>query len=208
MQGDVGGSHVVSTLMPSQRVILLAILSICTSQAVALPVHVTLDWPSNTLGSHPSVRIKAVQAAGPNAGDAPVEAEAESDSVVLNLSDGIWQVQASASGYWSQGAEVVVAHQAPASVRLVFWPAASLHGAVVTAGGETLPDSIKVRLNATAASDAEPLRRPPPCGRRQAYRAPSFTAESTQGCGVVWVQPGCSTCGWRLRAMFRAMNGE
>ena len=146
----------VSTLLSSQRVILLAVLSFCAAQAVALPVHVTLDWPSNALGfTHPSVHIKAVQTAGPNAGDAPVEAEAESDSAVLNLSDGIWQVQASASGYWSQGAEVVVAHQVPASVRLVFWPGTSLRGAVVTAAGETLPDSIEVRLNAPSASDVE-----------------------------------------------------
>jgi hypothetical protein len=142
--------------MPGRRAILLTILSICTSQAVALPVHVTLDWQGNALGStHPSVSIKAVQAAGPNAGDAPVEAEAESNSAVLNLSDGIWQLQASAAGYWSQEAEVVVAHQAPASVRLRFWPAASLHGVVVTEGGETPPDSLEVHLNATTASAVE-----------------------------------------------------
>jgi len=92
--------------------------------------------------------------AGPNRGGAPVEAEAGPDGAVLNVSDGVWQVQASAPGYWSQGAEVVVDHEARDSVQLVFWPAASLHGAVMSVGGETLPDSLEVQLSATT-SDVE-----------------------------------------------------
>ena len=152
--------------MHGRRVLLLAVLSICTSQAVALPVHVTLEWPSGIPASaRPSARIQAVRMAGPNHGGAPVEAEAEPDGVVLNLSDGVWQVQASAPGYWSQGAEVVVDHQARDSVRLVFWPAASLHGAVVTAGGETLPDSLEVQLSATITSDVETSIPPKPVVR-------------------------------------------
>jgi len=124
-------------------VLLLAILSICTTQAVALPVHVTLEWPSGIRASaRPRVHLQAVQMAGPNRGGAPVEAEAGPDGAVLNVSDGVWQVQASAPGYWSQGAEVVVDHEARDSVQLVFWPAASLHGAVMSVGGETLPDSL------------------------------------------------------------------
>jgi hypothetical protein len=96
-----------------------------------------------------------VQTASPNAGAAPVQAEVGPDGVVLDLGEGVWQLQASAPGYWSQGAEVTVARQEPASVRLALWPAASLHGEIVTAGGETLPDTLEVRLNATPASAGE-----------------------------------------------------
>jgi hypothetical protein len=125
-------------------------------QASALPVHVTLDWPSSTPASaRASARIRAVQTAGPNAGAVPIQTEVGPDGMVLNLGEGVWRLQASAPGYWSQGAEVVVVRQAPASVQLALWPAASLHGEIVTAGGETLPDTLEARLNATPTSATE-----------------------------------------------------
>src|SRR5450631_3790948 len=114
--------------MLDRRVLLVAALAVCGSRAAARPVHVALDWPTSTPASaRASARIQAVQTAGSNAGAVPVQAEAAPEGVVLNLGDGIWHVQASAPGYWSQGAEVVVARQTPASARLAFWPAASLH---------------------------------------------------------------------------------
>jgi hypothetical protein len=97
--------------------------------------------------------IQAVWTAGPadNGVPAGVEAEAGPDGVVLDLGDGVWQVQASAPGYWSQGAEVVVARKTPANVRIAFWPAALLHGEIQTAEGEPLPEALEVRLSSVPA---------------------------------------------------------
>ena len=139
-----------------REALLAAVFALCGLQAGALPVHVTLDWPTGTPASaRASARIEAVQTASPNAGAVPVQAEVGPDGAVLDLGEGVWQLQASALGYWSQGVELTVARQEPASVRLAFWPAASLHGEIVTAGGETLPDALEVRLNATPASATE-----------------------------------------------------
>lgn len=140
-----------------RKVFLLAAgFAVYASQAVALPVHVSFEWPSGTPPAvRTSARIQAVRAAGLNANSTPIETEAGPNGAVLNLSDGVWQVQASAPGYWSQGAELTIRGKAPADARLVFWPAASLHGVIATAGGETLPDSLEVRLSATPASVVE-----------------------------------------------------
>jgi hypothetical protein len=139
-----------------RRSVLVAALTLFALNASALPLHVTLEWASSISSSaRPRARIQAVQTAGPNRGGAPVDIEAGVDGAVLNLSAGVWQLQASASGYWSEGAEVVVNRQTRDGVRLVFWPAASLHGAVVTPGGETLPDSLELLLSATTAYNHE-----------------------------------------------------
>jgi hypothetical protein len=160
--------------MFSRRVLLFAALAICGSRAAAWPVQVAVDWPTSTPASaRASVRIQAVRAAvaidsGQTDNGVPVQTKAAPDGLVLDLSEGVWQLQASAPGYWSQGAEVTVAGQAPASVRLAFWPAASLHGQIVTAGGEPLPAALEVRLSATPASAGEitnphaPIVRPDP----------------------------------------------
>jgi hypothetical protein len=106
----------------------------------------------------------------------PVEAQAGPDGAVLNLGDGVWQLQASAPGYWSQEAEAVVSRQAPASVRLAFWPAASLHGEVLTAAGEQPPHVVVVRLSAVLAPAGEmttsqvPVLRPEPSPLRAELR--------------------------------------
>jgi len=133
------------------RLLLVAGLALCGAQAGALPVHVALDWPTGMSTSAPiSAHIQAIWAAGPanNGVPAGVEAEAGPDGAVLDLSDGVWQVQASAPGYWSQGAEVVVPRQASASVRIALWPAATLHGEIQMAGGEPTPEALEVRLDA------------------------------------------------------------
>jgi hypothetical protein len=139
--------------MFGRRVLLVAALAVCGSQAGALPVRVALDWPAGIPASAPAqAHIQAVWTAGPaNNGVPPtgVEAEAGPDGVILDLGDGVWQVQASASGYWSQAAEVVVARKAPATVRLTLWPAATLHGEIQATEGEPLPEALEVRLSAT-----------------------------------------------------------
>jgi hypothetical protein len=135
------------------RTVLL--LAVCGSQAVALPVHVALDGPADRPTSALArVRIQAVWTGGPAEDGVPVKAEAGPDGVVLDLGNGVWQVQASAPEYWSQAAEVVVGRQEPASVRLALWPAASLHGEILTAGGEPLPRHLQVRLSAIQAQQA------------------------------------------------------
>ncbi|HEX7895609.1 MAG TPA: hypothetical protein VF447_15530, partial [Terriglobales bacterium] len=139
-------------------VLLFAILCIACSSAAALavPVRVSLQWPSNTPASaRESARIQAIQTAGPNQGAAPVEAQVDQSGFVLNLSDGVWQVKASAPGYWSKESEVVVGRHSPAEVQLTFWPAASIHGVVATSAGETLPGSVEVQLTANLVSIGE-----------------------------------------------------
>ena len=139
-------------------VFLSAILGIACSQAAALavPVHVRLEWPSNTPASvREGVRIQAIQMAGPNQSAAPVEGNVGEGGFVLNLSDGVWELQASAPGYWSQETEVVVSHHSPADVQLTFWRAASIHGVVAASAGEMLSGSLEVQLNATPASAVE-----------------------------------------------------
>lgn len=117
-----------------------------------MPVHVTLDWPAGTPTSTIArVHIQAVRTAGPPESDnLASEADAAPDGAVLNLGEGVWQVQASAPGYWSQHADITIASQAPANVQIAMWPAASLHGQITTSAGEPLPHSLLVRLIAIA----------------------------------------------------------
>jgi hypothetical protein len=140
-------------------VLIAAGLAACASQAAALPVRIVLDWPSGAPASA-RARIHALRAAGPTGGGAPVQAEAGPDGVALDLASGVWQVHASAPGYWSEGAEVAIGRHAPDSVRLVLWPAASLHGAIESTGDELLPRDVEVRLSAIPADGGVPSASP------------------------------------------------
>lgn len=130
--------------------IVLALHGLC---AVAKPVHVALEWPAG-LPRLPLVHIhiQAVRTAGLVNNAGPVEGEAAVNGAVLDLSVGVWQVEASAPGYWSQTAEVVVNREGSPKVRLQFWPAAFLHGEIVMGGAEPQPGAIQVRLSAVPAS--------------------------------------------------------
>ena len=93
--------------------------------------------------------------AGPPSGGLPVEVEAGPDGANLDLGGGVWQAQASAPGYWSEGAQVTVEGRTPASVQLALWPAASLQGQILTDGGGPLPRDPEVRLSAVPAHARE-----------------------------------------------------
>ena len=132
-----------------------AALALGVPQAIALPVRVTLEWPAGVPASTPGpVHIQAIRMAGHTNPVAPIQAEAQANGVVLDLSEGVWQLHASAPGYWSQGGEIAVPSPAPASIRLTLWPAGSLHGEILMGGGEALPDAFEVRLSATPAPAA------------------------------------------------------
>jgi hypothetical protein len=136
---------------------LLAALAVCASSAAALPVHVDLEWPAGGPSSALArAQIRAVWTAGPAESAAPVEAEAGPDGVILDLGYGVWQVQAFAPGYWSQGTEVVVTRRQPAGARVALWPATSLHGEILTAAGEPLPRHLQVRLSAILREPGPP----------------------------------------------------
>jgi hypothetical protein len=161
--------------------LLVASLIVSGLKAGALPVHVAIDWPTGIPSSSPArVHIHAVWMAGSaNTAVSPeVEAEAGLEGVDLNLVDGVWQVQASAPGYWSQEAQVAVDGQGPTTVRLALWPAATLHGELLTAQDETPPDSLDIRLNAVpvsfdqAAAPQTPVFRPEPSPFRADLHCP------------------------------------
>ncbi len=99
----------------SLPVAVLALFSLLFSlRANALPVHVAVDWPAGMPASRPAhIHIQAVRMATSSSMNnaAPVDADVALNEVSLDLSDGVWQVQAFATGYWSQGAEVVVGRQ-------------------------------------------------------------------------------------------------
>lgn len=137
------------------RIFLLAAFVLCGLQAQAKPVHVALAWPAGAPTSPiERVHIQAVRTAGPPNANTPVEFEADTapSGALLNLGEGVWQVQASVPGYWSQHADVTIANQMPANVRIALWPAASLHGQIMTAAGEPLPHALIVHLSATTSS--------------------------------------------------------
>jgi hypothetical protein len=139
--------------MPGRSVLLAAVFFVCNLSAWAKPVHIALEWPTGMPASALAhAHIQAVWMSGAASNGAPVEAEAGPDGAVLDLGDGAWQVQAFAPGYWSQWVEVAVTPQSAANVQLPLWPAATLHGEIVTAGGEPLPPGyFDVRLSATPA---------------------------------------------------------
>ena len=114
--------------------------------------------------------------AGDTAAALPLESDATVEGAALDLDEGIWRLQALASGYWSQETEVSVTRQAPAGVRLALWPAASLRGEIVAAEGETLPAGVEVRLSAitvsagAAAAQQVPVSQPEPMPRSAELR--------------------------------------
>ena len=93
---------------------------------------------------------------------APIQAVAGPNGVVLDLGEGVWLVQAFATGYWCQGAEVSVSGQASSGVRLAFWPAASLQGQIAAPQGEPLPTALYVKLNALPAFAGQSAVAQPP----------------------------------------------
>lgn len=132
-----------------RRLLPVVALVFIWAQAAAVPVHVTLAWSSGTpLSVRANVSIRAVRVAGAGESGAPVEADAGANGAVLNLGQGMWQVQASVPGFWTQGAQVAISRDAPADVRLMFWPAASLGGKIISAEGESLPPVLEVQLSA------------------------------------------------------------
>ena len=136
------------------------ILGLGGMSAAAAPVRVSFDWPAGAPAfTAAQIHVHAVRLAGDTASAAPVDADTAPEGVVLDLSAGVWQVQAYAGGYWSQGAEVTVG-ATPGAVRLAFWPAASLHGKIEAAQGQSLPGSINVKLRAsqTAGGDITPAQ--------------------------------------------------
>jgi hypothetical protein len=128
--------------------LLAAALTAWGSRAAAVPVRVVLDWPAGRPApAAMRAHLLALRSAGPADKAAPVEAESGADGVILDLGHGIWQLQASGPGHWSPGAEVAVDRQASVTVRVALWPAATLRGEIVAAGGEGLPRDLAVRLS-------------------------------------------------------------
>lgn len=144
--------------MFGREIFLSAVFVLCFSHAEALPIHVQFEWPAGmpSSGSTP-IRVQAVRSAGYTKSAAPVAVDAATEGATLDLGHGVWEVQASARGYWSEATEVAVDGQAPDSVRLSLWPAASLHGEIVTAEGEPLPSVLALQLSGVPESqDREP----------------------------------------------------
>lgn len=142
--------------MFGRRVWIAAILTLCAMRASAIPVRLAYGWPSGAPApAGVSVHIYAVRMAGTDQSAAPVQADSGPGGIVLNLSDGVWLVQAFANGYWTEGAEVTAGGQTPAGARLVFWPATSFSGEIAPAPGEMLPRSIDVKLSAHVATGAD-----------------------------------------------------
>jgi hypothetical protein len=138
------------------RGVLVAVLAWWGLQAGAAPVQVHFDWPAGRPSDTPSrIHIEALQMISAAHVGVPVEADAGLEGAVLDLAEGVWRVQASVPGYWSQESEVKVSRPAPVRLRLALWPAAILHGEMRTAGGEALPSSLDLRLSAIPAGGDE-----------------------------------------------------
>jgi hypothetical protein len=138
--------------MLGHTILLGAALVLCSLQAAAFPVRVEFEWPAGMPATAVArVHIRAIQTASSTDSAVPVEASAALNGAVLNLNNGVWQVQASAPGYWSQEKEIAVGRQSP-DLQLSLWPAASLHGEILTTEGDPLPRALVVRLSATPAS--------------------------------------------------------
>jgi Carboxypeptidase regulatory-like domain len=144
--------------MIARSALIVAVLVLCCVQNRALPVRLTpvrviFDWPANTPASTAKVHIHAARMVGDTMSVVPVEADAGPEGSVLDLGEGVWQVQAFAAGYWSQGVEVTVGGQTSASARVAFWPAATLQGEIAAAPGETPPQALTVTLSARQTPD-------------------------------------------------------
>lgn len=126
-----------------------AILALCSLPAASQPVHLLFHWSSGKpAGEDAQVIIYAVQMAGDQRNAVPVRAISGPDGTTLNLDEGVWLVQGSVAGYWSQGAEVTVNGQESSIGQLTFWPAATLRGEIVTTQGGPLPRMLYVKLTA------------------------------------------------------------
>lgn len=137
-------------------------------RAGAVPVHIALDWPAGAPATTPvSVHIQAVRITGEQTKAAPVEADATPSGTVLDLDDAVWQIQASAPGYWSQQTDIRVVRQKPVNMRFSMWPATFIHGEFSGAEGDQ-PQFVKIQLsadphsaNAIANSSATAIRSEP-----------------------------------------------
>ncbi len=143
-----------ASVRAARRLGIGAALACCALQAWAGTAHLFYDWPAGRPTTGAQVEIDAVSMAGAEASAAPVRSESGLDGAVLNLGEGVWLVQVFMAGYWSQGAAVTVNGQAPASVRIAFWPAATLRGEIAPAEGESLPKMLSVKLSTHPAAGA------------------------------------------------------
>lgn len=143
------------------KILLGTALALSSLHAAASPVRVTFDWPGGAPSSTTRVHVRAVRLAGYSNKDAPIEADGQPDGLSLNLGPGVWQLQASASGYWSHESEVAVSSQSPA-IRLALWPAATLRGTITSADAETLPATVQVSLTTAPPSSPTPQSTPAP----------------------------------------------
>jgi hypothetical protein len=166
-------------------VLLAAALAGGGSPAAALPVRVTLEWPTGRPAAPVRARIEAVRTAGPTGGVGSLEADAGLEGTVLDLGRGVWQLQASLPGYWCQGASVAVEGEAPGGVRLALWPAGSLRGAILTAAGDIAPRDLAVRLGAVPAA---PGAHPGPTGAELRCRVEEGTWTCPAPAGLYDVQ--------------------
>lgn len=173
--------------MLDRQVLLVSALAFLGSHALALPVHVTFEWPAGTPASTLShVHIHAVRngTSGSANNAAPIETDVSPNGAILKLSNGVWQVQAFAPEYWSQETEVMIDSQESAKVRLSLWPAASLHGEITTTEGELPPLSLTVRLSAAPASPNEKITVPIPAPKSSLM--PSHAELSCQIANETW----------------------
>ena len=92
-----------------------------------------------------------------------------------------------------------------ASVRLTLWPAASLHGEILAAGGG--PAAPRARGSAERGPPSRGERAAGAARPSRARHARSCAAASTGEPGAAWVRPACSTCSWRPRATLRVTRG-
>jgi len=164
-----------TTSLPFRNFIFVIAVGMCTLPVLGLPVHVVFAWPTGMPSAGPaSVHIAAIQTAGVSAGAPPHQTEAGLRGAVLNLGEGVWHVQTSTPGYWSEPVEVVVQQQGSATAQLVFWPAAYLQGGVATAGGEPPPESLEIQLTAAPDAAAQKSTQPAPIvgPRRAEFRCP------------------------------------
>lgn len=151
------------------RILLIgSVFALCAFEARALPVHLAFRWPSGMTPASAPVHIRAARMVGDTTSAAPVEVDAAPNGAVLDLGEGVWQVQAYAAGYWSQGAEVSVAGPASLSVPIAFWPSATLRGEFAAQNAPLL-QSLGVTLTA----------RPAPAGQSTTAQVTSAPPQSS-----------------------------
>ncbi len=172
--------------MCSFKLIAWMAFALCSVSAQALPVDVAFEWPPNA--KPPAgirVHVHAVRSAGYTSGAQPLDSETTANALVLNLGPGVWQVQASAPGYWSQETQVTVSGRDHPSARLAMWPAASLHGSVSVPDGDPLPGEVEVRLSSVPTT---PNAASAPGVTTQQYSEP---AHATLHCRVATTNWDC-----------------